>query len=401
MTATAHDSVDFDHFHRKELPRRLATGNGPLAERAVERAGPLCFRLPDGAAWTYAAGPEGIDVVPGDAGAETLVELDLEAWRGLVTDIESAPGLLYAGRVRCVRGDPLRFVRWEPIWRAMFHGRPLYDPERHPLHDRDGSPLDPSRTFQIDDDRDELAHFLRETGYLLVRDVFRRDEVEGLLGVAHQVRAEAVPGDKRSWWGKNTRGEEVLCRVTHAGEVPELRALYEDARIRRIARLADAPLTPRAMGSVQGVTVLFKNPDMAEGLSDLPFHRDCGMGGHAIMCPTLIFTICLTSGSPEAGELRMLPGSWKRSYTYVDARDPKAPRGVGLDAHAGDVSVHYSDIMHAAPPPSGQGPFRVSLLLAFVPPGARPHTGGQSYNDVLLSREDGQVEHLADVAKRS
>jgi hypothetical protein len=291
----------------------------------VERAGPLCFRLPDGAAWTYAAGPEGIDVVPGDAGAETLVELDLEAWRGLVTDIESAPGLLYAGRVRCVRGDPLRFVRWEPIWRAMFHGRPLYDPERHPLHDRDGSPLDPSRTFQIDDDRDELAHFLRETGYLLVRDVFRRDEVEGLLGVAHQVRAEAVPGDKRSWWGKNTRGEEVLCRVTHAGEVPELRALYEDARIRRIARLADAPLTPRAMGSVQGVTVLFKNPDMAEGLSDLPFHRDCGMGGHAIMCPTLIFTICLTSGSPEAGELRMLPGSWKRSYTYVDARDPKAP----------------------------------------------------------------------------
>jgi hypothetical protein len=287
MTATAHDSVDFDHFHRKELPRRLATGNGPLAERAVERAGPLCFRLPDGAAWTYAAGPEGIDVVPGDAGAETLVELDLEAWRGLVTDIESAPGLLYAGRVRCVRGDPLRFVRWEPIWRAMFHGRPLYDPERHPLHDRDGSPLDPSRTFQIDDDRDELAHFLRETGYLLVRDVFRRDEVAGLLGVAHQVRAEAVPGDKRSWWGKNTRGEEVLCRVTHAGEVPELRALYEDARIRRIARLADAPLTPRAMGSVQGVTVLFKNPDMAEGLSDLPFHRDCGMGGHAIMCPTL------------------------------------------------------------------------------------------------------------------
>jgi hypothetical protein len=36
-----------------------------------------------------------------------------------------------------------------------------------------------------------------------------------------------------------------------------------------------------------------------------------------------------------------------------------------------------------------------------VPPGARPHTGGQSYNDVLLSRDDGQVEHLADVAKRS
>lgn len=49
------------------------------------------------------------------------------------------------------------------------------------------------------------------------------------------------------------------------------------------------------------MTVLWKRPDVSEGLSDLPWHRDCGMGGHALNCPTAIMTICLTDGSPEAG----------------------------------------------------------------------------------------------------
>ena len=86
---------------------------------------------------------------------------------------------------------------------------------------------------------------------------------------------------------------------------------------------------------------------------------------------------------------------------FFEPNDPGAPRGVSVAADAGDVSLHYGDIMHAAPPPTGDGPFRQCLLMGFAKPEAYNHRGDNSYNDVLLGREDGQVEHLAKVAERS
>jgi hypothetical protein len=58
--------------------------------------------------------------------------------------------------------------------------------------------------------------------------------------------------------------------------------------------------------------------------------------------------------------------------------------------------------MHASmPPTSDEGPHRVSILLGFARPDAGNHRGERHYNDVLLGREDGQVEHLVDhVQKR-
>ena len=67
--------IDFDDFHLRELPERLATGNGKLAAAYLTRCRPIAFRLDDDRAYTYTATPEGIDVAPGDAEAETVVEL--------------------------------------------------------------------------------------------------------------------------------------------------------------------------------------------------------------------------------------------------------------------------------------------------------------------------------------
>jgi ectoine hydroxylase-related dioxygenase (phytanoyl-CoA dioxygenase family) len=146
-----------------------------------------------------------------------------------------------------------------------------------------------------------------------------------------------------------------------------------------------------------GVTVLWKRPDVKEGLADLPWHRDCGMGGHALNCPTLIMTICLTDGSADAGELRALPGSQHMTHPSVDGTEEGAPRGVSFAVKSGDVSLHYSDVLHASmPPTSADGPHRISLLLGFAPEGAGHHRGERHYNDVLLSRDDGLVPHLVD-----
>jgi hypothetical protein len=327
------------------------------------------------------------------------VELEHEAWEGLVHDYESAPGLLYAGQVRCPRGEAMRFVAWEPALRALYTGRPVYDAATLDLRDAAGRPLDVARVFDAGADDAEMGHFLRTAGYLFVRGLFAETEAARLLDEARALAGEARPGDRLSWWARDRSGREVLCRVTRAAAKPRLGAMPGDPRMRRLAGLARIPLVHRP-GEGNGVTVIYKNPGVREGLSDLPWHRDCGMGGHALMCPVLIVSVFLAPANPETGELRFLPGSWTRSCGFFEATDPRAPRGVSFAAAPGDATVHFGDGMHSAPPPTRDdcGAYRTSAVVGFGPPHARVHRG-RSYNDALHRREDGQIEHLSRVAR--
>jgi hypothetical protein len=91
------------------------------------------------------------------------------------------------------------------------------------------------------------------------------------------------------------------------------------------------------------------------------------MGGHASMCPVLIVSIFLAPSRPETGELRMLPGSHECVAGLLRGhRSARAARGIGLAADAGDVTLHYGDIMHARAAADGAGPFRRCILLAFA-----------------------------------
>jgi hypothetical protein len=391
-------AIDFESFHREVLPRALAAGRGVLAAPALRGLGSLAFALPDGSAWTYRPAAGGVELAPGSDPADTVIALDADAFEGLVHDYESAPGLLYAGRVRCSRGDAMQLVLWEPALRALYQGRRVFDPDEV-LFDRDGRPLDTTYRFAAGDDPDRMAHFLRTAGYLFVRELFSPDEVAELLSAAERLRREARPGDRLSWWARNAAGEEVLCRVTRGRSEPCLARLFGEPRLARLVGLAEPGLVPR-QGEGDGVTVIFKNAGVTEGLSDLPWHRDCGMGGHAVMCPVLVCSVYLTPADPETGELVFLPGSWQRSCGYLDAR-AEPPRAAHFAARPGDVSVHYGDGMHAAPPPRGSGLMRISVVTGWARPDARHHRGERSYNDVLHQRADGQIEHLTAVAKRA
>jgi ectoine hydroxylase-related dioxygenase (phytanoyl-CoA dioxygenase family) len=388
------DPLDFERFHRDVLPGRLVAGNGALAVDDARKIGPLAIRTPAGT-YTYVPGTDTIEIVAGDENAKTVIALDDDSWRGLVSDLDTPPGLLYGGRVETVRGNPLRFVRWEPALRAMYHGRPVYDAARVDLHG-----IDPTATFtmsDVTDRRDSMRDFLDTCGYLLIRDAFTPEEIAGFLEDAAAVEDEAREGDKMSWWGRDARGETVLCRVLRAATRPRLRALHQDPRVLAIADLAPEPVSAKRKTDNDGVTVLWKRPDVTEGLADLPWHRDCGMGGHALNCPGFVMTICLTDGSEAAGELRALPGSHHMTHPTIDGTEENAPRGVSFAAKAGDVSFHYSDVLHASmPPTSPDGPHRISVLLGFSPEGAGHHRGERHYNDVLLSRDDGLVPHLVD-----
>jgi hypothetical protein len=395
--------MDFERYHREELPALLAAGRGALVARAARGLAPFAFRLREGGAYTYRPGAESVELIPGDADAASVIELEQAAWEGLVRELEAPAGLLYGGRLRCLRGDGMDAMAWEPALRALYNGVPPWDAdEAAQLADRHGRPLDPEACFTPASDRADMAHFLATAGYLFVRDVFRADEIAGCLAEAALLASEARKGDKLSWWCKDARGEEQLCRVTRAASQPRLGALPRDPRILELVGLSEQALV-HGKGEGDGVTIIWKIPGVSEGMADLPWHRDCGMGGHAAMCPTLVCSIYLTEANPESGELVMLPGSTRRSAVQVgDTRDPRSPRGAHFRARPGDLSLHYGDTLHAAPPPSRDdlAQYRVSAILGFARPGAQNHRGESSYNAVLHQREDGQVEHLAKRAER-
>ena len=398
--AAAFPAIDFDRYHREELPALLDARRQERALHATQGLGSLALRLRDGGAFTYRRRERALDILPGDEAADTVIELDHESWQGLVHELEAPAGLLYAGRVRCLRGQAVDLMSWEPGLRALYNGRALYDPQRLELTDRRGRSLDVERTFAPSDDREDMSHFLRNAGYVFVRNVFRADEIAAFREDVEALRDQARPGDSFSWWGKNALGEEVLCRVTRGMARPHFATLPADPRIVALRDLADEDLVHRS-GEGDGVTVILKNPDMVEGLGDIPWHRDCGMGGHAVMCPTLIVSVYLTDATPETGDLRMLPGSREASFN-AHVSGSATLTGVAFRAHPGDVSVHYSDTVHAAPPPTARGldTYRISAIVGFSRPEARHHRGERSYNEVLHQRADGQIEHLVKVADR-
>lgn len=391
-------TTDFSSFHETELPGLLEAGPAVVIPEAA-RPAPLAIRHREsGTAYTYRLTDSGVVVESGETSAATVVCLGDREWRGLIEDQETAPGLLYSDRVVSERGSPLRFMQWEHILRTMFHGRPIYPVAGPKLRDRLGAPLDVGRRFRLGEDSAVMAQFLDEAGYAVVAGVFKPEEVDELFAATESLRTSARPGDGRSWWGRNRRDDAVLCRVTHGAADERLKGLYADERILRLGTLSLHGLVPRDVTADEGVQVLWKQPDLVEGLGDIPWHRDCGMGGHATMCPLLIATVCVTGGSPGSGSLRMLPGSWRYSYPFTDIGAAGSPEGVELVVEPGDVTLHYSDMMHASSPPTGKGPFRTSVLLAFVTGGLTEH---RRYNTPLTKRADGQVEHLRDYLAHS
>ena len=395
--------IDFRDYHERQLPEVLASGRALLAARGTADLAPLAIREREsGRVYTYRPGRDEVSVEPGDAAAATVIELARASWEGLVHDVESAPSLLYGGDARGLRGDPMDFVLWEPALRAMYCGRPVYDPDS-PLPDGpDGRPLDPHRSFTLADADGDLRHFLSSMGYLLLRDVFQPDEVAALQQEAEELRAAAEPGGQDAWWGESETGAPMLLRVLSANTKPRLGALHDDARIVRLSQIPPEELEAKDRGGANGVTVLWKQPGCVSGLGDLPWHRDCGMGGHALMCPTVNCSVFLGPANPDAGDLRFLPASWQSGVRFADGADSGAASGISIDARPGDVSLHYGDVVHAAPPPESKtGPFRTSVLLGWGKPGFEPHSGRDHYNDVLFQGDANEVPDMREMARRS
>lgn len=403
--------IDFDRFHTVDLPARLADRPTVLtaSDRAVLR--PLAFRLPDGRAYTYVVSPDpsptpvspaagagrrDIGVVPGDADAATVVVLSPDDFSAFAAELRSSFALFYADALTFARGSFGQLARWEPVLRVAIDGQDLYDiDDPPPVVDADGRPLDLHRTFTLDDPDTEIADFLARAGFVHLRGVLGPDELAALDDDVTAAVAAARPDDRRSWW-TTVDGVDVCNRVNYINDrSPLVAGLGAEARFRRIGALGGPDLRD-APDRLDGNGVVIKVPGATAGLVDLPWHRDCGMGGHPVKCPMLNIGIQLDAATAAAGQLHMLAGS-HRGTSRLPGPDHGVPLPVvALTTEPGDVTAHFGHTLHAAPPPTDTAATgRRALYLSFVPPLTFEMIGpGQGYNDVLFTRDAGYVPHV-------
>jgi len=384
--------MDFATFHREVLPRSCADGRGPMAAGAL-RPGDALSLVSGDSAFTYRS-TGGDVVVAAGADAATVVELDGAAWADLLDESWSVFGLLYADRVRMREGEFTMLAVWEAPLQALWFGRPVYGADA--VHALGG--VDVGRSFTLEDSDADLADFLRTAGFLVLRGVLAQEEIDALNALVATERAAAAPGDGRSWWATNADGAEVCCRLTYmAGRDATIAGLAGDPRFVRIAALADPDLRP-CLDRLDGVSVVIKNPAVVSGLSDLPWHRDCGIGGHRMLCPGLNVGIQLDRADEANGQLHFLAGSHHHAAQQGPPPGLDAPV-VAVTAEPGDVTVHFGHTLHAAPPPSSPTAGRKALYLGYHLPAAFDAVSpGQSYNDVLVVRDGGRVKSPEEVA---
>jgi hypothetical protein len=371
--------VDFDDFHRSELPARLGAGNGTLAGRDVAGVDAIAFQLPGGPGYTYQPGDGTVTIVPGVESADTIVELNADAWSDYANELRTCFGLLYADLVRFPRGGFDGLARWEPALRACFHGRPIYDAATVTL------PAHLDRSFSLDDDA--WPAFFHQNGFAHLSNVFTGRELGPVVDEIERLVGEARPGDGRSWWATRADGDEVCCRVIYTTLAsPTIAALADDPRIRRLAELGPPGLVP-TLDCLDGFAAVLKQPDIVEGLADLPWHQDCGLGGHPVICPGIQIGIQLDAATEASGQLHFLAGSQASSCHPIRPGDDSLPV-VAVDTEPGDVTVHDPHVLHAAPPPTGSGPGRRVLYASFVRPETIAYVGtGRGYNDVLFEHD--------------
>ena len=379
--------MNFQEFHVREVPRLLAAGRGRAAARDIGDGRSLALLSPEGDAYTYRSVGGDIMLDVGDS-ADAAVELAEDAFDDLLSEAWSVFGLLYGDRVKVARGDFNAFARWEAPLQSLWFDRPIYGTDTVAALDQ----LDITREFTLEDADEELRSFLAAAGFLVLRGVFGTDEIAGFNAIVADQLAKGAPGDGRSWWATRADGEEVCCRLTYlAQRSTEMATLASDPRLARLSALADPRMLP-CTDRLDGMSVVIKNPSVVAGLSDLPWHRDCGVGGHRVLCPGLNIGIQLDRADAENGQLHFLAGSHHHAAQQTLPSLDDLPT-LAVDAEPGDVTVHFSHVLHAAPAPSSPTAGRKALYVGFHLPEAFDVVGaGEAYNDVLVKRDAGRVK---------
>jgi len=390
-TRCLHDvrSLELDDIVDRVLPEAIRE-HGDLAARglASQQLPPLSLEV-DGRSFMLHAVSKSMALRSGTHSAGIVAGLSTDALSDLLQDVASTMGLAMTSRVKITEGSIDDWVRWEPVLRALLDGRRVHEAGDITFVDLDGDELDLSHVFTVDDNREEMRHFLEEAGFLHLRSVFEAAEMEALGADIDEWLARATPDDGESWWAIDEHGVEQPVRILFFYEKSEtLRRLVSDPRYQWLADLTGDGHVHS--GSGEG---LVKPLGIVRGLSDLPWHKDCGQGMHSYRCNGLTCGLSVTGADRTSGALGVIPGS-HRANTMAAGRDPRLDlRPRMLETERGDVTVHCSDTLHRAYPPV-ERPRKVTYSGFGLPP--RPGDVVQRDRDAVRA----QRASLSDVQSR-
>jgi hypothetical protein len=306
----------------------------------------------DGSSWVLDWTGDHIAVRAGALASLPRVRLSAEQLDDLVTDQRTFIGLHAGGQLEQPSGTLADLNDWWLVLRAALDDRPIYTPGSVTFRDRDGAPLDLRRAFRPDDDRDAMRHFLTAAGFLRIAGLFGAAEMARISADMDRAAPAYAPGDGRSWWAKTARGEQRLVRMQGFDRQSDATAaLLDDARFRALADVAGDGHAADERRAANRIEALFKPIGVVEGISDVPWHKDCGLGRHSYDCCGLSVGISVTGADAVSGQLRVIAGSHRALIWPARLRDGLDLPQIDLPTETGDVTLHASCTMHMAQPP--------------------------------------------------
>jgi hypothetical protein len=382
------DQRQFDAalFLAEELPAAL-DANAELVIPGAQGLGlrPLTIDLGE-RVWTL-AWEQGRVVIREGRGAASARVLFSEGDLGdLIQDQRTPVGFFIGGDLEMPEGNVGNLLDWWLVLRSALDGRPIYTPGSIRFRDRDGSSLDLERSFRLDESPEEMLHFLREAGFLHLRDVFSEDEMAEVSADMDRSVGDYAPGDGNSWWAKTADGTDRLVRMQGFDNRSAITAsLVEDDRFQRIGQI---PGDGHRFGVRTGnrLEALIKPVGVVEGISDVPWHRDCSIGRHSYDCCNMTTGISVTGAGPQSGQLRVHAGS-NRALTWPSLLKPGSLDlpDLALPTETGDVTVHLSCTLHMAQPPEVRE--RRVLYTSFSLPARDPEAVARARARLGLVRE--------------
>jgi hypothetical protein len=345
------EPVDPGRFFTVDLPAALDAAAGRLGPAlAFLDLAPLTVDV-DGGRWTLDAADGRVTVRPGTPGGQAL-RIDAEQLTDLVHDQVTPMGWLTGGRLHLGGGRLEPVLSWWLVLRAVLDGRTPHVPGAVELRDADGAPLDLGRSFAADEPPEEMAAFLAEAGFLHITGLFTDDEMAAVSADMDRAAPGYERGDGRSWWATLRDGSARVVRMQQFDrESATTAALVADDRFLRLGSLTgdDHRWGKRSANRIEA---LFKPIGVNEGISDVPWHKDCSLGRHSYECCSLTVGISVTGADAASGQLSVVAGSHRALVWPAPKLQPGLDLPVvDLPTHTGDVTIHLSCTLHMAHPP--------------------------------------------------
>jgi hypothetical protein len=337
--------VEADRLFRDALPPLLDAHQGYIAPGARELPlADFCIET-EGEPWTLSWGSDRVYVESGRHG-KARVLLTAEQLTELVYD-QSTPIALMSNRLLDMpEGGLPDFLNWWLVLRAALDGRRV--------HARGDVTFQSAiqRSFAPDDSDEEMCAFLEDVGYLHIQGLFTEAEMAAVEADYPKAVPHYEKGDPQAWFATTQDGREHLVRMEGFDRYSEAAcALVEHDRFQRIGRIPGIDHVQRKTG----ISALTKPIGVVEGISDVPWHKDCSLGRHSYECCSLTVGISVTGADAHSGQLRVVPGSHRALVWPAPCVQPGLDlQPIDLPTRTGDVTVHLSCTQHMAQPPVKQ-----------------------------------------------